>query len=254
MNASVPVFATYFDKVYIINLPSRPDRLNSVIHELDRLGFADSRDRISVPYAPMPFDANGFPAKGVYGNFLSHLGILRDARAAGFERILVLEDDAIFRRSAAAPAAQAALIADVERCSWAMWFPGHALKSTGLSTQSKGIAPTTLPFIGAHCYAVHARAFQPLIAYLEATEGRPRGHPEGGRMYIDGAYSMFRKLYPEHICLISNPALSIQKGTTSDLGKRKQYDASRLLNFCAQRAREARDEFWRWTGIDFRRG
>jgi glycosyl transferase family 25 len=245
-------FAQYFDRVYIINLPSRVDRLTSILRELDRLGFDEARARIFVPDAPVPCESNEFPSKGVYGNFLSHLGILREARQLKANRTLVLEDDAIFLRSIRDAGAQSRIIAEIESYNWSMWFVGHRLRKE-LSGKTRGIFPTTLPFSWAHCYAVHMRSLADLVSYLESVLERPPGHPEGGRMYIDGAFSMFRALYPKHICLISNPALSIQKGTSSNLGKQRRYDSLRLLRPLAYQARAARDEFWRWTGVDFRK-
>ena len=36
---------------------------------------------------------------------------------------------------------------------------------------------------------INAPAIGPLIAYLERMVARPAGHPEGGPMHVDGAYS-----------------------------------------------------------------
>ncbi|HKJ75531.1 MAG TPA: hypothetical protein VKA19_15555 [Alphaproteobacteria bacterium] len=249
----VNTFPVYFDRVYIINLPSRPDRLKSIMGELDKLGFAGARERIFVPEAPMPEDPNGFPSKGVFGNFLSHFTILRDAQELGLDRILVLEDDAIFLRALRKMSVQAGIIGELESHHWGMWFGGHRLRQE-LSGQPKGVIPTKLGFAWAHCYAVHGRSLGALIDYLAATMERPRGHPLGGRMYIDGAFSMFRDLHPGHLCLISNPAVSIQKGTTSNLGELKSYDSSTLVRPLVGKVRALRDEFWRRTGIDFRKG
>lgn len=43
-----------------------------------------------------PHDAGGFPSIGSRGCFLSHLAVLEDASAKGFERILIVEDDVDF--------------------------------------------------------------------------------------------------------------------------------------------------------------
>ena len=252
MSTEARSFATYFDHVYIINLPTRPDRLTSVLEELDLIGFSKAHDRISIPHAPLPDDPNGFKSRGVYGNFLSHLGILKEIKSGGLERALILEDDAIFLRSLRNAEVQARVISQVERYPWEMWFAGHRLRGKALSGHRKGVVQTASGFSWAHCYAVHRRGLSSLISYLEGTLQRPRGHPDGGRMYIDGAYSLYRRLHPTRVCLISNPALSIQKGTTSDLATREAGDGTVALNFCKWHARLLRDEFWRWSGVDFR--
>lgn len=241
-------FSHYFEQIYIINLPSRPDRLASTLKELSGLGITRESGQIRVPEAPMPQDPNGFPSKGVYGNFLSHLGILRNIRSRGLTRALILEDDAIFRHKLRTQAEQASLIAQIEAHNWTMWFGGHSL-GTKLAKKPTGVVPTTLPFRWAHCYAVHRRGLDHLISYLEATAERARGHPEGGKMYIDGAFSLYRKLYPDRICLVSNPVLSVQKGTTSNLGKVRAYDAYTLAQPLLNATRSLRDNIWKQTGI-----
>lgn len=250
-----PIFPTYFDRIYIINLPSRSDRLQSIHRELERLGFDlaqdGTKDRIFVPDAPMPEDANGFPSPGVHGNFLSHFEILQDAQAHGSGRTLVLEDDAIFLRCLRSPRRQAAILRAVEAHNWGTWFPGHLLRAE-LASLPKQVAQTALPFTWAHCYAVHARALADLVAFLEATLERPAGHPEGGKLYIDAALSLFRKTRPDYPSLISNPALSVQKGTTSNLAKWRGYDSWSLGHLAISQVRAVRDEIWRWTGHDFR--
>lgn len=244
-------FATYFNRVYIINLPSRPDRLQSIMRELDRLGFGPEQNRIFVPEAPMPSEPYGFPSLGVHGNFLSHLEILQDARAHESARTLILEDDAIFLRSLRSSTRQTSILHAVEEHDWGTWFPGHLLRGE-LAGQPKGIVQSTLPFTWAHCYAVHGRALGALTDFLEATLERPAGHPEGGKLYIDAALSLFRKNRTDYPSLISNPALSVQKGTTSNLAKWRGYDSWSLGHLAISQVRALRDEIWRWTGKDFR--
>ena len=166
-------FARYFDRVAVINLPSRPDRLKSIISELTALGF--DRTCIHIPDAPIPQDNGGFPSRGVYGNFLSHLGILKDARAAGARRVLVLEDDAIFSRDAGLPAMQEKFIAVAEQFDWAMWFLGHSI-SAGIRSEPQSAVPTTAEFIWAHAYAVRDESLSELIKFMDEMIAQPEGH------------------------------------------------------------------------------
>lgn len=240
-------FAEYFPAVYVINLPERTDRLASVREELGRLGLND--DRVQVPDAPIAGDANGFPSRGVYGNFLSHLSILKDISNRGLERALILEDDAIFRTGLRAPEFQRRIVAEAEAQNWAMWFIGHRLRQ-GLRGEKRGVVRTERPFTWAHCYAVRAPVLDDLIGYLSAVIDRPAGDPLGGKMYIDGAFGMFRRQFTDHACVVCNPAMSIQKGSHSNLAQPDGHRVSAVL----ETARRARDEFWRRTGIDFRSG
>lgn len=241
------IFQSYIDRVSIINLPEQTARLQSVKQELAGLGFDPESDQIRVPYAPRPDGDGGFTSKGVYGNFLSHLSILKEARADGLDRIMVLEDDAIFLRAARRKAEQARIVAALQSRDWGMWFGGHRLTGE-LAGERDFLVPTTLGFTWAHCYVVNRPALGDLVDYLEEIMERPAGdNGRGGRMYIDGAFSHFRRLYPQHPCLVSNPAISIQKGVTSNLGAASGF-ARHVGAGVTAAARAARDEVWRWTG------
>ena len=156
----------------------------------------------------MPSDWNGWPSRGVYGNFLSHLGILRQALQDGLESIWVLEDDAIFSRRMRRE--QQALVETLKEREWAalLW----ALVDTRTGRAANRLCAANTDFIWAHCYAVHTRVLPRLVAYLEQAVVLPEHHPEGSRLYIDAAFTLFRRLNPDVVALVYNPALSIQKG------------------------------------------
>jgi hypothetical protein len=78
-----------------------------------------------------------------------------------------------------------------------MCFFGHALPSTEFKAAPKGLVPLSRSSKWAHCYAVHQRALPRLVAYLEEVERRPEGHPAGGKMYIDGSFSLYREHNPD---------------------------------------------------------
>lgn len=237
-------FAKFFDRVAIINLPSRPDRLKSVRRELRKLGFEDSA--ISVPPAPVPKENNGFPSRGVYGNYLSHLAILKDAISSGVQHLLVLEDDAIFSRAARSTIRQAAFLSDLEKYDWAMWFLGHKLRAE-LKNERNGLLPSKSEFHWAHAYAVHQQSLIELASFLEELMAR-----SDSKMYIDGAFYHYRAEKTPKVCLVSNPPLSIQKGSDSNLAGPAQPGQIRLQHYPRNIMRAIRDEFWRWTDIDFR--
>lgn len=241
-------FEEYFEKIYVINLPSRPDRLVSIRQEMMALRVSVETPKFSVPVAPILNEPGGFPTKGVKGNFLSHLANIEDAYDNGFERILVLEDDAIFRTTLYNVDYQAAVLEAVDAYEWSMWFPGHYLKSHP-SDAPRLVYPTTQGFKWAHCYALNRRGIKALRDYLRLVYDRPPGHPEGGKMYIDGAFTHFRRQFTDHICLVSNPVLSIQKSSDTNLGTRQDASHSGTVNGLRNLARLAKDELWRRTGI-----
>ena len=191
----------YFGRIAIIHLPERTDRLRALKRELTRIGIDVRGSKVTIPEAPMPADTGGFPSRGVHGNFLSHLGILRDALRDGLESVWVLEDDAIFSRRFAREAGAAG-----DRAARADLGPllPRAIRS----------------LTGAGRSAARARSLRPealLVALLRgSTAGCSRGSsttssetmanqpgdPRGGRLYIDGAYTLFRRFNPDVTTLV----------------------------------------------------
>ena len=238
----------YFGQVSIIHLRERTERFEALKHELSRIGIDIYDKRVLIPDAPRPDDSYGFPARSIYGNFLSHLNILRQARDEKHTAVLVLEDDAIFRTFFADKAFQEQIVKTLENESWGMCYFGNPITDK-LSDQPLGLINCSLPFVWAHCYAVHQSVLADLVAYLEATIETPAGHPDGGKMYIDGALNMFRDRTPSMVTLVSNPAISIQGGSPSGIATRSWYDKIALFNGLLIFARAKRDELWRQTGI-----
>ena len=232
----------YFDRIGIIHLPNRSDRFKSLSTELRDIGIDIRHNKVQIPHAPVPSEWVGWPSRGVYGNFLSHLGILRQATQDGLQTIWVLEDDAIFSKRMRRE--QQALVKTLSEREWDLCFFGHSLTQE-LVGQPRGFVRSDAGFIWAHCYAVHSRVLPRLVAYLERAVILPEHHPEGSRLYIDAAFTLFRQHNPDVVTLVHNPALSIQKGCTSSLNNPKWYDTMALTRPLVFSARLARDYWWK---------
>jgi hypothetical protein len=251
----------YFDRISIIHLPERTDRLASLTKELSNVGLDISSCKVSIPSTPRPQSANGFPSRGVYGNFLSHIGIIEQAYTDNLETVLVLEDDAIFSRSF--KSRQRTLAVHLRDNTWDIAFLGHSIER-GLPKTATGLARFSGTLLWSHCYGVHRRIMPRLIEYFHQTMERETGHPDGGKMYIDGAHNEFRRLNPDKVCLVSAPCLSVQRGSPSGLNDPKWYDGKAALRRAIGPIRGLRDEMWRrgfitigppksssqWTRID----
>jgi glycosyl transferase family 25 len=233
----------YFDRISIIHLPERTDRLSALTRELARVGLDVTSPKVSMPVAPKPNEKNDFPSRGVYGNFLSHLEIIQQAYADNLERVLVLEDDAIFSRQF--DKMQHTLVESLHANPWDEVFIGHSV-ARGLPYSNSGLVRFSGDLLWAHCYAIHRRIMPRLIDYLTKVIQRPPGHPDGGKMYIDAAHNLFRRQNPDVVCLVTAPCLSIQRGSRSSLGSSNWYDKDTFLEILASRARCARDELWRY--------
>lgn len=237
----------YFDRLYIVHLPEREDRYRALRRELAQIGIDINAAKVRIPEAPRPPETNRFPSRGVYGNFLSHLGILQESLQDGLQRVWVLEDDAIFRRRLRKAAEQKKLVQRLAQEDWDMCYFGHSL-TRELDGYETGLVPFSGPFLWAHCYCVNATVLAQLVQYLEETLQNPPGEPRGGRLYIDAAFTLFRQFHPEVRSLVSHPILSAQKGSPSSLAAGHWYDRSTITKPLVTAARSLRDEIWRFGG------
>jgi glycosyl transferase, family 25 len=231
----------HFERIAVIHLPERRDRYLSIKSELARMGVNIQSSKVQVPDAPRPPEANGFPSRAVHGNFLSHLTILRSALDEGVRDVLVLEDDALFHQSLH----RDGLVVALEHEPWDMCFLGHALRTRVLP---KGLIRYSLeygPFTHAHCYAVHQRCLPGLTQYLQTTLDNPAGHPDGGHMYIDGAFNHYRQRNPQLHTIIASPSLCRQKGSPSSIAGARWYERPAVVRAGVQAARSLRDGIWR---------
>ncbi len=88
-----------FQRVYVINLKRRPDRLRMFFQRVDACDWPFERPTI---YEAIDGDRVGVPAEftqggGAYGCRMSHLRILQDCLMQDVDSVLILEDDADFR-------------------------------------------------------------------------------------------------------------------------------------------------------------
>lgn len=203
----------FFERVHVINLPERTDRRQQIERELAQAGMPLKPQQVELFAAIRPDHAADFPSIGARGCFMSHLAVLRQARHDRLANVLILEDDL-----AIAPqfrTQQGQLIQQLQATPWAFVYFGHGKKFPAASTAS------LQPFSGlltlAHFYGVNSPIFDLLINFLEAILRRPAGHPEGGPMHVDGAFSTFRLRYPNVPTLIANPSLGWQRSSRSDI-------------------------------------
>lgn len=226
-----------FDSVRIINLPERTDRRREMTKQLERIG-AQGNPRIAFFDAVRPTDPADFPSLGARGCFMSHLDILRAARAAGVGTVLILEDDlnfaAEFQRDGQI---QLDRLFETE---WDIFYGAYRLHSV---TPSNADAPLpadlvveTTPFV-----AFNGRVVPRVIDFLEGILTRPAGSPDYGPMHVDGAYSVFRMLHPDVVTYAASPKLGYQRSSRSDISDTQPLvDRIPVLRTLANLARRAR--------------
>jgi len=90
----------YFDKIFCVNLDSRPDRWETVQEEFDKIGVLDKVERFSA-ITPSPIESihthgGGVISTGSNGCHLSHVSCIKYAKDNNFNNVLMFEDDVKF--------------------------------------------------------------------------------------------------------------------------------------------------------------
>jgi glycosyl transferase family 25 len=202
-----------FDRIRIINLPSRADRRREMEGELRRIGLG-SDPRVQFVDGVQVSDKSPFRAPGEKGVFLAHLNILREAADAGAS-VLILEDDVDFT----AAARDWQLRPDVD-----IAYGGYEASNPSDLHASN--------IIGAHCMGFSARAVQALAPYLEDLLEHESPPP------IDGAYVWFRREHGENFSTdFAVPPVAVQRPSRSDIAPLRAFDRIPLLRAPISRAR-----------------
>lgn len=230
----------YFDRTYVINLPARTDRRAAMIQELKQAGMPLRPGCVEIFPAVRPADAGGFPSIGARGCFLSHQAVLQQALADGLKRVLILEDDLSIAKTFQRD--QDRLEEQLRSSDWGFVYFGHIEGDPG--PEPARLAPTSAPLVTAHFYGVNGPVLAPLSAFLETLLQRPPGHPDGGPMHVDGAFSTFRALHPEIVTLLATPNQGWQRSSRSDIAPNRWFDRVPGVRELVRVARSGRN-WWR---------
>ena len=225
-----PVSMTSPQATFVINLAHRTDRRLAMQEQLSRVGW-----RAEFFPAIRPKVAADFPSIGARGCFLSHLSVLKKAQNTGAQQVVILEDDLNFA-SELSERWKSSISALAAR-RWSIFYAGHPL--AGLPEGLSLLAPN----IGVRCthfMAINGPAISPLIEGLETILARPAGHPLGGPMHLDGAYSTLRAQNHALLTYAHFPALGYQRPSRTDVGTLKWFDRVGVLSPIVDIARKFR--------------
>lgn len=210
-------FIEFFDCAYVINLPARTDRRREIEAELNRAGMPFKTGKVELFAAIRPDDPGPFESIGYRGAFLSHLNVLKQAKARGLKNVLVMEDDLQLRQDF--NQYEEMLLKELLETDWDLVHFGYGCDAHFDS--QKVSAPIFQPFsgeiIGAQFYAVNGKALDQLIAFFEAVLQRPAGHPEGSPISPDGIFNLFKWQHPTINRLIAMPSFGNQRSSRSDI-------------------------------------
>ena len=231
----------YFQRVYALNLPERKDRRQLIVKELEEAGMPLTPHKVEIFLAIRPDEAGGFPSIGARGCVCSHVAILKQAKQEGLSNILIVEDD--LEISAKFRTDQAVIAEQLRQQDWDIVYFGHVEEVEQKSPFA--VVPFSKGLMTTHFYGVNGRIFDRLVRFMEELQQRPPGHPDGGPMQIDGAYSTFRAQNPDVITLIASPNLGWQRSSRSDITP-NWFDRIPGLRELAGAARTSKIKLKRW--------
>jgi GR25 family glycosyltransferase involved in LPS biosynthesis len=227
-----------FSRLYVINLPQRTDRRRQFARQLRRLGLSYGDAGVMLYPAIRPDDRAGFSTLGTRGCFMSHLGVLTAAAADQADSVIVCEDDLDFAQDFAERLPK--LLAEVASQPWDILYLGHySLEDVPPDPAGAALirlAPN-VPVGGTHFMVVRRSVHADLIAYLQAILTRPPGHPDGGPMHVDQAFSWFRARHPQVVTLAALPPLGYQRRSRTDIHVLPFYDRLPVLRTLSTLAR-----------------
>ncbi len=187
---------SFLDAVYCISLQSRDDRARAAAAELHRAGLC----RQTLFYRPLKH-----PTQPVAGIWESHRAVALHARAAGRERVLILEDDVLLdRRIGARTTARIARVLAGLPPDWTIFFLGHMTRWA----YPVGWNAIRVSGTAAHAYIASPRLLDWLAARPYGTRGVPRVKLVGKG--LDSAYALLPGTYALF------PMIAVQSASPSD--------------------------------------
>lgn len=213
-----------FERVIVINLPERADRRREIDAQLRRLGLSLDHPAVVLFPAVRPATPGPFPSVGAHGCFLSHLAVLELIAGEGWHSALILEDDTQFGADAGTRLPD--LVGRLAAEDWAIVYGFGAPAGIDVPGGTGGwiALPPERGVRMLHFVGVRGQVAAELAAYLRTMMARPPGHPDGGPMHVDGAYSWFRRARPELLVLALEPAIAVQRASRSDIAAPRWFD------------------------------
>lgn len=175
-----------FDRVILINLDRRPDRLERVKPELDSI-FPNWIRFSAVDASKLPEPPGWTAGPGAWGCMQSHRHVLEMSILYGWESVLVLEDDVFFVEGFTEKLR--AFMAEVPGDWEQLMIGGQFVNRDGAESKEQ-ISPLVLKVSGVertHCYAVRGQYMRDLYAKWCASNG----HCD----HVMGPFQVGRKVY-----------------------------------------------------------
>ena len=117
-------------------------------------------------------------------------------------------------------------MSEIQGKDWSVFYAGHSLE--GLAPGLSRVSPDTA-VRRSHFIVINGNAIATIVDGLQVILSRRAGHPKGGPMHVDGAYSTIRKQNPTLVTYAYFPVLGYQRSSRSDIADLKWFDRVSVL-------------------------
>jgi glycosyl transferase family 25 len=158
------ILSEYFDKVYCINLDSRPDRWEDAQKEFERVNFDEIVRYSGVNGADLKI--SNHLLSGENGILQTHINIIKECKENGLKNILIMEDDVYFSREIFKIKKYLDDVPD----NWDMiYFGGNHLSGRPLEKVNERVVKLNYSF-GLQCVAIKNTMFDKIISEVSNYE------------------------------------------------------------------------------------
>lgn len=190
-----------FDRIYLVNLPSRPDRLEQAKIELDRFNISFTL----VPAIKLD--------RGAEGLYMTMQALFEHAEKENFGNILVLEDDVQFSMELTSEKMNN-ILAELPKDYHLLYLGGNAYRSFQKVPECKNILKVEY-LLSTHAVAYSREGRKLILEEMRKPLGKKMSSFEPLDMMYVRAIQSLGKSY------ISNPLLAFQRPGYSDIEKRE---------------------------------
>jgi hypothetical protein len=182
----------YFEKIYCINLDSRPERWKEAQVELSKAGILDRVERISGVVCKDPHE----------GCARAHLKVIEQSKRLGLSNCLIFEDDVWIMPDEIESLRLA--VREIEQLDWDLFYIGGTTVGPAYQISSH-LAKATAVY-STQSYAISSRMYDPVLE-----SWRP-----------PTVYDLFlaHEMAPVHQCFFTIPIIAFQKTGYSDIEHR----------------------------------